>query len=227
MEQDVINKPSKYYEEIKDCVQLESLANYLQDKNNEIESLERGYRGRKLNALVVWAIIGGGLYTYFGTFDKTTVEVIAAVVALVGISLWYNIYNDKKIRSKVDSLAADINEKQDVYNKLYAYIEKAYNNGDFSIEKDYWHCGNELMQYYHHNGAFSFKEGAYYVEKRKEREARERELNNAYNEGYNAGYNEGYSVGYEKGKQDGYGAGKSAGSSSAYWRGVGDGRYLR
>ena len=96
MEQDVINKPSKYYEEIKDCIQLESLANYLQDKNNEIESLERGYRGRKLNALVVWAIIGGGLYTYFGTFDKTTVEVIAAVVALVGISLWYNIYNKAK-----------------------------------------------------------------------------------------------------------------------------------
>lgn len=203
MEPNEIDQQQKYYKEIEACVQLENLSYFLEDKNKEIENLEKGYRGRSLPDLVWLVIIGVGLYTYFGTFDVSTIKAIAVAVALIVISLGYNMYNDKKLRSKVSVLSADRDEKQDMYNEWYSYIDNAFQKGEFSITKDCWHSGNELMKYYNDNRAFSFKEARYYVDKRRDREAMENGLRNAYNSGYSAGSSSGYNSGYNNGYHDG------------------------
>ena len=74
MEQNEIDQQQKYYKEIEACVQLENLSYFLKDKNKELENLEKEYRGRSLPDLVWLAIIGAGLYTYFGTFDVSTIK---------------------------------------------------------------------------------------------------------------------------------------------------------
>ena len=208
MEQNEIDQQQKYYKEIEACVQLENLSYFLKDKNKEIENLEKEYRGRSLPGLVWLAIIGAGLYTYFGTFDVSTIKVIAVAVALIVISLGYNMYNDRKVRSKVNVLSADRDEKQGMYNEWYSYIEKAFHEGEFSITKDCWHSGNELLKYYIDNRAFSFKEALYYVEKRRDREAMENGLRNAYSAGYSSGSSDGYNSGYNNGYNSGYHSGK-------------------
>ena len=154
------------------------------------------------------AIIGAGLYTYFGTFDVSTIKVIAVAVALIVISLGYNMYNDRKVRSKVHVLSADRDEKQGMYNEWYSYIDSAFQKGEFSITKDCWHSGNELLKYYNDNRAFSFKEALYYVEKRRDREAMENGLRNAYSAGYSSGSSDGYNSGYNNGYNSGYHNGK-------------------
>lgn len=208
MEQNEIDQQQKYYKEIEACVQLENLSYFLKDKNKEIENLEKEYRGRSLPGLVWLAIIGASLYTYFGTFDVSTIKVIAVVVALIVISLGYNMYNDRKVRSKVNVLSADRDEKQGMYNGWYSYIDSAFQKGEFSITKDCWHSGNELLKYYNDNRAFSFKEALYYVEKRRDREAMENGLRNAYSAGYSSGSSDGYNSGYNNGYNSGYHSGK-------------------
>lgn len=208
MEQNEIDQQQKYYKEIEACVQLENLSYFLKDKNKELENLEKEYRGRSLPDLVWLAIIGAGLYTYFGTFDVSTIKVIAVAVALIVISLGYNMYNDRKVRSKVNVLSADRDEKQGMYNEWYSYIDSAFQKGEFSIMKDCWHSGNELLKYYNDNRAFSFKEALYYVEKRRDREAMENGLRNAYSAGYSSGSSDGYNSGYNNGYNSGYHTGK-------------------
>ena len=208
MEQNEIDQQQKYYKEIEACVQLENLSYFLKDKNKEIENLEKEYRGRSLPGLVWLAIIGAGLYTYFGTFDVSTIKVIAVAVALIVISLGYNMYNDRKVRSKVNVLSADRDEKQGMYNEWYSYIDSAFQKGEFSITKDCWHSGNELLKYYNDNRAFSFKEALYYVEKRRDREAMENGLRNAYSAGYSSGSSDWYNSGYNNGYNSGYHSGK-------------------
>lgn len=208
MEQNEIDQQQKYYKEIEACVQLENLSYFLKDKNKELENLEKEYRCRSLPDLVWLAIIGAGLYTYFGTFDVSTIKVIAVAVALIVISLGYNMYNDRKVRSKVNVLSADRDEKQGMYNEWYSYIDSAFQKGEFSITKDCWHSGNELLKYYNDNRAFSFKEALYYVEKRRDREAMENGLRNAYSAGYSSGSSDGYNSGYNNGYNSGYHSGK-------------------
>ena len=118
------------------------------------------------------------------------------------------MYNDRKVRSKVNVLSADRDEKQGMYNEWYSYIDSAFQKGEFSITKDCWHSGNELLKYYNDNRAFSFKEALYYVEKRRDREAMENGLRNAYSAGYSSGSSDGYNSGYNNGYNSGYHTGK-------------------
>ena len=122
--------------------------------------------------------------------------------------LIYNKFHDNKIRKQVNEIEAERDEKQNLYNEWYSYIDSAFQKGEFSITKDCWHSGNKLLKYYNDNRAFSFKEALYYVEKRRDREAMENGLRNAYSAGYSSGSSDGYNSGYNNGYNSGYHTGK-------------------
>ena len=57
MEQIEIDQQQKYYEEIQDCVKLENLIKYIQNQDNIVMDLEKGYRGYSLPGLVWFFVI--------------------------------------------------------------------------------------------------------------------------------------------------------------------------
>lgn len=226
METSAIEAQQKYYEEIQDCIRLENLAYYIQNQNNRISVLQSKYRDWSMPN-IVWGIVIITLFAaWVNDFSAKSLKAVAYGVGWVIVAQAYNRYNDKKIRTEEFSVAEDRDEKQEMYNSLYADIEARFVNGEFSINKDCWHCGNELMQYFNENRAFSFKEAIYYVDKRRDREAMERGLRNAYNSGYSSGNAAGYNSGYAQGKSAGYSQGKNAGRSDGYASGVRDGYFM-
>lgn len=222
METSAIEAQQKYYEEIQDCIKLENLAYYIQNQNNRISVLQSKYRGWSMPTIIWVFVILVSLSVLFDVFSFETVKKIAAIAFWVIVAQGYNRYHDKKIRTEEFSVAEDRDEKQEMYNSLYADIEARFVNGEFSINKDCWHCGNEFMQYFNENRAFSFKEAIYYVDKRRDREAMERGLRNAYNSGYSSGN----AAGYAQGKSAGYAQGKKAGRKDGYASGVRDGYFM-
>lgn len=231
MEQNEFEQQERYYREIQDCIKLENLAKYIQNQDNIVFDLKKGYRGYSLPGLVWFVLIFLGLNVLFRDFSLESIECILAMIVLVAICIAYNKHHDKKIRSNVESIEMDRNEKAGMYNEIYNDVKDRFENGEFSIEMDCWHSGNELMKYFNENRAFSFEKARYYIDKQRYIEAAEQGRRNAYNQGYSNGntdgYNNGYNNGYSQGKSAGYSKGKKDGEFSAYLRGYGDGRYLR
>ena len=206
----------RYYNEIQDCVRLENLARYIQGQKNRIIDLQNSLKGKSLPKHA---------WVWFGV----TLLLFLPAIIIWGIWIYVNLKNNKKYdleaTNSIASIEEDVNEKQIMYNELYADIEARFVKGEFSINKDCWHCGNELMQYFNENKAFSFEKALYFIDKRRDREAMERGLEKAYNEGYSSGNANGYNNGYEQGKSAGYVQGKKAGKKDGYYSGLRDGYY--
>lgn len=226
MEQIEIDQQQKYYEEIQDCIKLENLLNYIQNQDNRIAGLEARYRGYSLPSLVWWALVIYVVALFTTGLAWSDLKNILGFGMIIAICLAYNKYNDNKIRTQVNELKVDLDEKIGMYNSIYNDVKSRFENGEFSVEMDCWHCGNELMKYFNENRAFSFKEALYYVDKRRDREAMERGLRNAYSSGYSSGNTDGYNSGYAQGKSAGYSQGKKAGRSDGYASGVRDGYFM-
>lgn len=207
----------RYYGEIQDCIELENLYYYIQKQKHRISSLRNSIKGKKLpNNAWIWL----GVTVFF----------LFPAVILWGLWIYVNLKNNKKEDIETEKIIAnveeDLAEKNVMYEELYSNIQDRFAKGEFSIHKDCWHCGNELMRYFNENQAFSFKDALYYVDKRRDREAMERGLQNAYSNGYSSGCAAGYSSGYAQGQSAGYSQGKKAGSSSGYSSGLRDGYFL-
>lgn len=226
MEHIEIDQQQKYYEEIQDCVKLENLIKYIQNQDNIVMDLEKGYRGYSLPGLVWFFVIALALNVYFIDFSLDSVAKIFAIILVVAVCIAYNKYHDKKIRCNVESIQMERNEKAGMYNEIYNDVKRRFENGEFSIEMDCWHCGNELMKYFHENRAFSFERARYYVDKQRVLDAAENGRRNAYNQGYSNGNTDGYNKGYNAGTRDGYSKGKKDGKSSGYSSGLRDGYFL-
>lgn len=226
MEQIEIYQQQKYYEEIQDCIKLENLLNYIQNQDNRIAGLEARYRGYSLPSLVWWALVIYVVALFTTGLAWSDLKNILGFGMIIAICLAYNKYNDNKIRTQVNELKVDLDEKIGMYNSIYNDVKSRFENGEFSVEMDCWHCGNELMKYFHENRAFSFERARYYVDKQRALDAAENGRRNAYNQGYSNGNTDGYNKGYNAGTRDGYSKGKKDGKSSGYSSGLRDGYFL-
>lgn len=208
MEQNETDHQQKYYKEIEACIQLENLSYFIRRQDSRISSLKSGYRGLSLPTLVWGILFFYGIMLYANGLNSETSIMVIIAITISTICLIYNKFHDNKIRKQVNEIEAERDEKQNLYNEWYSYIDSAFQKGEFSITKDCWHSGNELLKYYNDNRAFSFKEALYYVEKRRDREAMENGLRNAYSAGYSSGSSDGYNSGYNNGYNSGYHTGK-------------------
>ncbi len=202
-----------YYDEILECIELEDLSKHIDAQWDEVAKMEKGYKKYSISTWLKWFGYYLGCLSVLFLFQGEFFYSLCVWVPFLFFFMLRRKKNqkfDESLQGEIDALKQDIERNRDKLSSQYRYMESRFNSGDFSISKDCWFCGHELMKYYKDNRAFSFEEARYYVDKRLDREAAERGLKNAYSRGYSDGQSSGYSQGYNAGESAGYVSGRNS-----------------